>query len=76
MSSSAALACTAKDILHAHAVLHLWGSKKGRRGSAQGHKGCAHSLGQLVLDVFCFPAYCLLTLLMSPKDKKCKLIDG
>ena len=28
-----------------------------------------------VLSVYCFPSYCLLTPLMSPKDKKCKLID-
>ena len=29
----------------------------------------------LVLSVYCFPSHCLLTPLMSPKDKKCKLID-
>jgi len=28
-----------------------------------------------VLSVRCFPSYCLLTPLMSPKDRKCKLID-
>jgi len=29
-----------------------------------------------VLSVYCFPSYCLLTALMSPKDKKCnRLID-
>ena len=32
-------------------------------------------LEQLVLSVYCFPSYCLLTPLMSPKDIKCKLID-
>ena len=31
-------------------------------------------LEHLVLSV-CFPSYCLLTPLMSPKDKRCKLID-
>ena len=28
-------------------------------------------LEHLVLSVYCFPSYCLLTPLMSPKDKKC-----
>ncbi len=27
-------------------------------------------------SVYCFPSYCLLTPLMSPKDKKYKLIDS
>ncbi len=32
-------------------------------------------LGHLVLSVCHFPSYCLLTPLMSPKDRKCSLID-
>ena len=35
----------------------------------------SNALNILVLSVHCFPSYCLLTPLMSPKDKKCKLID-
>ncbi len=27
-------------------------------------------------DTPSYPTYCLLTPLMSPKDKKCKLMDG
>ena len=38
------------------------------------HEGSLMLL-HLVLSVCCFPTYCLLTPLMSPKDKKCKLID-
>ena len=33
------------------------------------------SLGHLVLSVCCVPSHCLLTPLMSPDDKKCKLVD-
>ena len=32
-------------------------------------------LGHFVLNVCCLSNYCLLTPLMRPKDKKCKLID-
>jgi len=35
---------------------------------------CYSCLEHLVLSVYCFPSYCLLTPLMSPKDKKCKLV--
>ena len=30
-------------------------------------------LEHLMLSVCCFPSYCLLAPLMSPKDKKCEL---
>ncbi len=35
----------------------------------------AERLEHLVLSVYCFPSYCLLTPVMSPKHKKC-IIDG
>ncbi len=39
------------------------------------HVSSPRLLANLVLGVCCFPSYCLLTPLMSPKDKKCKLIN-
>jgi len=35
----------------------------------------SNTFKHLMLSVCCFPSYCVLTLLMSPQDKKCKLID-
>ncbi len=34
-----------------------------------------HGIGTKHLTCCCFPIYCLLTPLISPKDKKCKLIE-
>ena len=55
-----------------------WWSSSGRTAATGGHQGTlviVERLEHLVLSVYCFPSYCLLTPLMSLKDKKCKLID-
>ncbi len=41
------------------------------RCSLEVHPCALHCLEYLVLNVYCFPSYCLLTPLMSPKGKKC-----
>ena len=55
MSSSAALACTAKDILHAHAVLHLCAARKAEEVQHRDTKGVHIALDNWCLMCFVFP---------------------